>query len=490
MTPTDPDTSAAGAAVPGEQADDVTGATSGVTAAVPPEPAARDVAELPMPAAGPAADPQPSRAARGRHGPIAVALALVLVAVLAGSALFLSGYALGARVATTPGTPADREALFAPFWDAYDAITRQFVGTVDEKKLVEGAIGGMVSSLGDRWSQYLTSEQYRQSLQGISGRFSGIGAQMAARPTTGGDAACTPLGPTCRLTVVTPTPGAPAEKAGIVAGDVVTAIDGMMVDGMTVDDAVAKVRGPRGAPVTLTIVRGGAAPTDISIVRDYIVQPEVATKDLANGTVAYIKLSGFSDRASTDFATAVADARARGIGKIVVDLRGNPGGFVTAARDIASQFIASGPIYWQEDAAGARIEVDARPGGAATGPDVRIVTLIDGNSASASEIVAGALQDAGRATLVGSRSFGKGTIQEWLPLPDDTGGMRLTVARWLTPTGRWIHETGLTPDVEVAPDTVAGGQGSTGDAVLDRALGVLAGDGPGASPSPAGSAAP
>ena len=477
MTPTDPPAPPPDALVQG-----------------PPSAATPDTAAglTPDTAAGPTPDTAADRPARARRRPLALALALGLVAVIAGSTMFLSGYALGARVATTPGTPADRERLFAPFWDAYDAITRQFVGTVDEKKLVESAIGGMVTSLGDEWSQYLTSEQYRQSLQGISGRFSGIGAEMAARPTTGGDAACTPLGPTCRLTVVTTTPGAPAEKAGIVAGDVVTAIDGTTVDGMTVDDAVARVRGPRGVPVTLTIVRDGAAPKDITIVRDYIVRPEVQTKDLADGTVAWIRLSGFSDRASADFAKAVADARARGIAKVVVDLRGNPGGFVTAARDIASQFIASGPIYWQEDAEGARIEVDAKPGGAATGPDVQVVTLIDGNSASASEIVAGALQDTGRATLVGSHSFGKGTIQEWLPLPDDTGGMRLTVARWLTPDGRWIHKTGLIPDVEVAADAAAGGAGSTGDAVLDRALQVLAGGGggAGASPSPSGSAAP
>jgi carboxyl-terminal processing protease len=476
MMPTDPDT-----------------ARSDALASQPPEAATGADASLPeatiagttlADAAVPPTDAPTARPARDRRRPIAVGLALALVAVIAGATMFLSGYALGARVATTPGTPADREALFAPFWDAYDAITRQFVGTVDEKKLVEGAIGGMVTSLGDRWSQYLTSEQYRQSLQGISGRFSGIGAEMAARATTGGDAACTPLGPTCRLTVVAPTPGAPAEKAGILAGDIVTAIDGTAVDGMTMDDAVAKVRGPRGTPVTLTIVRGGAAPTDVTIVRDYIVTPAVQTKALADGTVEYIKLSGFSDQASADFAKAVADARARGIGKIVVDLRGNPGGFVSAARDVASQFIGAGPIYWQEDAAGARIEVDAKPGGAATGPDVQVVTLIDGNSASASEIVAGALQDTGRATLVGSRSFGKGTIQEWLPLPNDTGGMRLTVARWLTPKSRWIHETGLTPDVEVAADASAGGAGSTGDAVLDRALQVLADGGPGTSPSP------
>lgn len=477
MTPTDPAAPPTGALAP-EPLVAATGAGAPLS-----ETTFAETTTLPT-------DPPTARPARSRRRPVAVALALALVAVIAGSTMFLSGYALGARVATTPGTPADREALFAPFWDAYDAITRQFVGTVDEKKLVEGAIGGMVTSLGDKWSQYLTSEQYRESLQGISGRFSGIGAEMAARPTTGGDTACTPLGPTCRLTVVTPTPGAPAEKAGILAGDVVTAIDGTTVDGMTMDDAVAKVRGPKGTPVTLTIVRGGAAPTDITIVRDYIVTPAVSTRDLADGTVAYIKLSGFSDSASADFAKAVADARARGIARIIVDLRGNPGGFVSAARDVASQFIASGPIYWQEDAAGARIEVDARPGGAATGPDVQVVALIDGNSASASEIVAGALQDTGRATLVGSRSFGKGTIQEWLPLPNDTGGMRLTVARWLTPKSRWIHETGLTPDVDVAADAAAGGPGSTGDAALDRGLQVLAGGRQQASPSPTGSATP
>jgi carboxyl-terminal processing protease len=453
------------------------------TAAGPPETGSDAAPEI-VSVAAPAA-----RAARRRR-PVAVALALALVAVVAGSALFLSGYALGARVATTPGTPADREALFAPFWDAYDAITRQFVGTVDEKKVVEGAIGGMVSSLGDRWSQYLTSEQYRQSLQGISGRFSGIGAEMAARPTTGAVAPCTPLGPTCRLTVVAPIPGGPAEKAGILPGDVVTAIDGVPVDGLAIEDATAKVRGPKGTPVTLTIVRAGAAPTDITIVRDYIVRPEVQARDLADGTVAYIELSGFSDRASADFAKAVADARSRGIDRIVVDLRGNPGGFVTAARDIASQFIASGPIYWQEDAKGGRISADAKPGGAATGPDVRVVALIDGNSASASEIVGGALQDTGRAVLVGERSFGKGTIQEWLPLPDDTGGMRLTVARWLTPDGRSIDGVGLTPDVAAGAGTAAGGAGSTGDAVIDRALEVLAGAWPGATAVPSATPVP
>ncbi len=438
------------------------------------------------PVAGPApeAAPAPDDPRRSRRRPTATVLSLLLVAVLGGSAIFLSGYALGARVATTPGTPAGQEALWEPFWDAYRAISDQYVGTVDERALVEGAIDGMVKSLGDRWSQYLTSQQYRDSLQGISGRFSGIGAEMQSQPSPGGTP-CTPLGPACRLTVISTVPGAPAEKAGLLAGDAVLAIDGAPVDGLTADAATAKIRGPKGQPVTLTIARGTEAPRDLTIVRDYIARPEVQSRTLADGSVGYVKLLGFSDTASQAFATAVAGFSWQGIDRFVVDLRGNPGGFVTAARDIASQFIASGPIYWQEDAKGDRIEVDAKPGGAATGAGVKVVALIDGNSASASEIVAGALQDTGRATLIGSRSFGKGTIQEWLPLPNDFGGMRLTVLRWLTPDGRWIHDTGLTPDIEVPAATTGS------DPAVDRALQVLAAAAaPSAMPGASASAQP
>ncbi len=431
------------------------------------------------------------RSGRARRRPLAVVVALLLVAVLGGSVVFLSGYALGARVATTPGTPADEAELWAPFWDAYRAITDQFVGEVDQKRLVEGAIGGMVDSLGDRWSQYLTSEQYRDSLQGISGRFSGIGAEMQGQPAPGGEP-CTPLGPACRLTVVSTVPGAPAEKAGIVPGDAVLAVDGASLAGLTSEEATAKIRGPKGTPVTLTIARGSEPVRDVEIVRDYIARPEVTSRILADGTVGYVKLSGFSDSASKAFAATVADLAGQGITRFVVDIRGNPGGFVSAARDIASQFIASGPVYFQEDAQGTRVEVDAKSGGAATGDDVRVTVLVDGNSASASEIVAGALQDRGRATLVGGRTFGKGTIQEWLPLPNDTGGMRLTVLKWLTPAGRWIHEKGIEPDIAVDTGAAAGEASATGDAVLDRALEVLAGSpaGPGGSATPAATPTP
>jgi len=433
--------------------------------AMPPATAPDPAPDLAAPAA---AAPEPVPSVPGRGGRIApVNRAFAVVAVLAGVALFLSGFSLGRHEATTPGTPASEEQAFVAFWDTYRAVTQEYAGgSVDRKTVIEGAIRGMIESLGDPFSSYMSSEEYRKSLQGISGRFEGIGAQIGAQRTDGGSGACSPLGPTCRMVVVLPIDGSPAARAGLKTGDVVVSIDGTPVDGLTLDDAIARVRGPRGTTVTLGVLRGTAAPLEIAIVRDVIVQKEVETRSLAGGTVGYIKVTGFSDGAADDMARAVASDVQAGQRKLILDLRGNPGGFVSAARRMASQFIASGPIFWQEDAHGNQVATSAQAGGAATDPAVRLVVLIDKGTASAAEIVAGALQDTGRAKLVGETSYGKGTIQEWQPLPDDSGGFRLTIARWLTPNKRWIHKVGLTPDIPVAPAPTA----TSTDPVLDRAL--------------------
>ena len=384
---------------------------------------------------------------RPRGGITTVHLSIVVVGLLAGAALFLSGFSLGRQAATTPGTPVSEEQAFVPFWDAYRAVTEHYAGgDVERKTIIEGAIRGMIEALGDPYSSYLSSEEYRRSLQGISGQFEGVGAEMSARATEGGGD-CTPLGPACQLVIVKPIEEAPADKAGIEAGDVVTHIDGATVEGLTVDDAVGKVRGPKGTTVTLTVLRGSEPAREISIVRDVIVAKEVVTRTLADGAVGYIRLGGFSETGADEVEAALQADIDAGRRKIILDLRGNPGGFVTAARSVASQFIAEGPIFWQEDAEGAQVATNAEGGGLATDSSVKVAVLIDGGSASAAEIVAGALQDTGRATLVGEDSFGKGTVQEWQPLPDDTGGFRLTVAKWLTPGKRWIHDTGLVPDV-------------------------------------------
>jgi carboxyl-terminal processing protease len=413
----------------------------------------------------------PASPARRRTLPPAVGIvAISLVAVLAGGALFLSGWTLGRQTGLTPGTPSDEAALFQPFWDTYRAVTDRYAGgDVNRKALVEGAIKGLIGALEDPYSTYLTSDEFKRSLEGLSGQFEGIGATIGTVDADGNTSTCSDLGTDCRMVIVAPIRDSPAEKAGLRAGDVIKAIDGETVSGSTLDDARGRVRGPRDTTVVLTIERGTAAPLDVAVVRAVIVTPEVDARTLAGGDVGYLKLSGFSDHASEQFAKAIeADVEA-GRTKLILDLRGNPGGYVTAARDIASQFLADGTIFWQEDANGSLVETLAKPGGAATHPEVQLVVLVDGGSASASEIVAGALHDRDRATLVGTTTFGKGTVQQWTQLEDDRGGFRLTIAKWLTPDRTWVHGTGIEPDVTVEQAPEKPGD----DPVLDAALEVL-----------------
>jgi carboxyl-terminal processing protease len=326
----------------------------------------------------------------------------------------------------------------------------------------------MIGALDDPYSQYLTPEEFKQTLRDISGEFEGIGATIGTVDAAGATSSCSTIGPDCRLVVVAPIPDSPAEKAGVEPGDVIARIDGASLDGLTVTEAREKIRGPKDTTVRLSLERDGRA-LEIEIVRAVIVTPEVESRDIAGGTVGYIRLSGFSDNSAKALDKAAAGHIAAGRTKLILDLRGNPGGYVTAAREVASQFLADGTIFWQEDADGTQTETVATPGGAATDPAIQLVVLVDGGSASASEIVAGALQDRGRATLVGTTTFGKGTVQQWTQLEDDNGGFRLTIAKWLTPDKTWVHGTGITPDrvVDTAPATPAD------DPVLDAALEVL-----------------
>jgi len=435
------------------------------------------------PGAGDLAGPAPVVVAGqpSRRGPI-LGVALVVVAILGGAALFMSGYSLGREQGLPPGTPAGEDAQFKAFWDTYHAIQDQFaLQKPPTQAIVEGAIKGMVASIGDPYSSYLTPEDYAASLSDISGQFTGIGVEVGTVDAAGKTVDCSLFGPNCRFVVVSPLDGSPAAAAGIKAGDVFTAVDGQSLDGKTPDQARDLIRGAEGTKVTITISRTGQAPFDVTLTRAKIQRQEVETKDLADGKVGYVKLAGFSDAGAEAFVAAVKADVAKGQKELVIDLRGNPGGFITDAQKVASVFIAKGPLFYEQFADCHQQEWDALGGdvAVATDPSIQVMLLVDGGSASAAEIVTGALRDNGRATIVGAQTFGKGTVQEWITL-DQLGAVKLTIAKWLTPNKDWIHKIGFTPDV---PVTVPANNPVGTDPILDKALALLA-SGTASAPSP------
>ncbi len=426
---------------------------------------------------------------RRRRGIAPSRLSLVMVAILAGSGLFLGGYSLGAHVATTPGTPADQEARFGPFWDVYSLIQSDYAGSPkpNQDQLVQAAIKGMLESLNDPWSYYQSASDYASTLLNVAGQAEGIGVQVQLQPVDPNSGlSCSKIGNGCELAVVKPIPGSPAATAGILAGDVIASVGGTSLDGLTIDQATALIKGPQNTTVTIGLLRGSTS-MQLSIVRQIYNQLEVDTRSLANGAVAYISVSGVNQNASSQFDAALATAMAAGQKNVILDLRGNLGGYVADAVKIASEFLPSGVIVYQQDAAGNTSELTATAGGRATDNSVHVVVLVDGNTASAAEIIAGSLQARGRAKLVGAKTYGKGVVQEYLPLPDDFGGIHLTIARWLTPDKVWIQGKGLQPDVPIDSTNARAGT----DPVLDAGLEQLGfPPEPAASPNPGTSPAP
>jgi carboxyl-terminal processing protease len=414
-------------------------------------------------------------------------IGLFLIAVLAGSALFVGGFSLGARVATTPGTPADQETRFGPFWDVYSLINSKFAGVSkpDKDKLVQAAINGMMQSLNDPHSYYQGPTDFQNSLLNVGGQAEGIGVQLRLQPIDPtSTATCTKIADGCELAIAAPIPGSPAEAAGVLAGDVIVSIGGTSLTGKTVDEAVALIKGPRDSTVAVGLSRNGR-PIELVIARKVYNRPEVVTKTLANGSVAYIAVSGINAPASSQFDLALTKALAAGRRNIIVDLRGNLGGYVADAVKIASEFIPTGTIAYQVDSSGTTTEITATAGGHATDGQAKLVVLVDGNTASSAEILAAALQARGTAKLIGSKTYGKGVVQEWLPLANNFGGIHLTVARWLTPDKVWIQGKGLQPDIAVSSDGARAGV----DPVLDAGLKEL-GFAPETTPSPSSTPSP
>jgi len=326
------------------------------------------------------------------------------------------------------------EVDLSSFWKVWNAIDEKYpdAGTVTEQERIYGAISGLVDSLDDPYSVFFEPDETKSFEEDIAGSFTGIGMEISLKDKI--------------LTVVAPLKDTPAYRAGIKPGDKVLEIDSFSTDGMSVEKAVKLIRGEKGTPVTLTILHDGdKASVEMKIVRDTINIPTLDTELRSDG-IFVIKLYSFSANSTSLFREAMKKFGAAKTDKLLLDLRGNPGGYLSAAVDISSYFLPSGTIIVTEDYGNdEKPEIFRSKGLDTIGDNLKFVILIDKGSASASEIVAGALHDHDRAVLVGTQSYGKGSVQEVVDVTADTI-LKITVAKWLTPDGASISEKGLTPD--------------------------------------------
>lgn len=400
-----------------------------------------------------------------------VALILVMGAFSGG---FIAGHlaptGLFARLPVIPGvptasatgssaTPSDTQTLFAPFWQSWDLLHQNYVDQpLDDTKLMQGAIRGMLGSLGDAHTLYMDPAQYTQANTSLSGQYDGIGAWVDAT----GD----------YLSIVSPMKGSPAEKAGLKSQDKIIKINGVDQAGIPGDLVIQKVLGPAGTDVTLTILRTGQDPFDVKVTRAHITIPTVEGKMLDSG-VAYVALNTFGDSTAQDLRNTLTDLMAKNPKGLILDLRNNGGGYLDTAIQVVSEFTDKGVVVYEKYGDGHLVEHDVVSGGLAT--QIPMVVLINEGSASASEITAGALQDDGRAKLVGVTSYGKGSVQNWIPLSNNQGAVAITIAKWLTPLKRTIDHIGLTPDVvvKITKDDVTAGRDPQLDAAVKTVLAMV-----------------
>ena len=360
-------------------------------------------------------------------------------------------------------TPSDLQTLFTPFWEAWNIVHEQYVDQpVDDQALMQGAIRGMMDALGDKQTFYMEPKVYENETSSLQGQYEGIGAYV----DTDGEF----------LTIVSPIEGSPAEKAGLKPGDKVIAIDGEDMTGVAPEQARLKVLGPEGSQVTLTVSREGETqPLKFVITRAQIVLHSAEGKMLENG-LAYVDINTFGERTTQELHDTLDNLLKQNPKGIVIDLRNNPGGYLNTAVEVASEFIDKGVVLYEQYGDSRRDTHNVLGNGRAT--NLPIVVLINEGSASASEILAGALQDYGRAKLVGVQSYGKGSVQNWVPLSNNQGAARVTIARWLTPKERLIDHVGLTPDVVVnmTPEDFTAGRDPQLDAAKETLLAMLNGN--------------
>lgn len=392
---------------------------------------------------------------------------------LIGLAIFIFGYVLGQKTQFLPqGTfpkiqivnresQKETQVDFALFWNVWDRISEQYLekGAVDPQKLLYGAISGMVQALGDPYSAFLTPEQNREVRQELSGFYEGVGIQLGAKDS--------------RIVVIAPLSGTPAEKKGVLAGDVILKIDDKDTTGIALPEAVSLIRGKSGTSVVLTLQRESKDPFELVLERARIElkSVELSFLDTPKGKVAILKLSRFSSETPEEWDRAVSEIVAKEAKGLVLDVRNNPGGFLSGSVYIDSEFL-KGRIVGQVGRDGQKRYFEADRKGKLW--DIPLTVIINRGSASAAEIVAGALAERGRAKLVGEQSFGKGTVQDAQEL-EDGAGLHLTVAKWLLPSGKDINGSGLKPDIEVkrTEDDIASGRDPQKDKAVELVTSII-----------------
>lgn len=421
----------------------------------------------------------PNEAAPTNNGNVVKNLFMGLTGLFIGGLIFVVGLSMG--VAASSGFSFAGASPFPPRGTATTSIETPVVGSQTglntslmsdvlrrlrtqwygeipaDDKLTDGAIRGMVSALGDEFTTYVEPKFAKMLEDDTSGSFEGIGATLRQLPNSGG------------VQIVRTFDGSPAFKAGVLAGDVIESVNGTKVSGLSTTEVAALVRGPKGTTVTLSLRRADRPkPFDLAIVRDRIVIPLVTSKTVGNGAVAYVSLFDFSAQANGQLRSRIEELLKQNPKGLILDLRDNPGGLLSQSIEVGDQFLKEGVFLIERDFKGNKKESRTTSRGIAQ--DVPLVVLVNGGSASASEILAGAIQDYGRGVLIGETTFGKGSVQSPQNLPNG-GQLRITIERWFTPKDRAIHGVGITPDYVVV--NTPEDQKAARDPQLDAAVDYL-----------------
>ncbi|MFF2176294.1 S41 family peptidase [Lysinibacillus sp. NPDC058147] len=357
---------------------------------------------------------------------------LMFFTILITAGLTIFALTFGDKKAVEVKVPTGRTE-FSKLYEAYDLLKNNYYKDIDEAKVVDGAINGMFDALGDPYSDFMVKEEADQFNSGLSSSFQGIGAEIQERNGF--------------ITVVSPIKNSPAEKAGLLPKDIILTVDGKSIQGLSASEAVALIRGEKGTSVKLTVKRGGnAEPLNMTIVRDEI-PVETVYGEMLEGDIAHIQITSFSENTAKEFEKILADYEGKNMKGIVIDVRQNPGGYLDAAVEISNLFVPEGKAIVQVQQKNEEPKITKAIAGKKY--NVPVTVLVDSGSASASEILAGALKESVGAKIVGETSFGKGTVQNVTSLKDGSN-LKFTTGKWLTPDGNWIHEKGIVPDVKVS----------------------------------------